>query len=464
LEKNIINNFSMPEQFDLIVLGGGRASTLAIAAARAGKNVALIERDKLGGACPNRGCVPSKLLIGFAEAARQARHADRHFSKVTYHDTNTQAVFDSVNDWISGVDGRYQSRVEDAGVTLIRGEGRFIDHKTIEADKRQLTAEEIVIATGSYPSPPPFSDLPVWTSDNLFPLTDPAPKSILIIGSGFIGVEMGAFFSGIGIETKIFARGDRLLSQADHDIEATFTQEFSKEVDTHLKANLTQLTHDGSEFTATFKIDGKEETFIAERVLFAIGRRPSTTSLNLEKTGLTPNKRGFVEVNGHLETSVQGIYAAGDVNGRYMLQHAASFEVQYLRNKFLKGKSGPIDDRHIAHAIFSHPEVASVGFTEEALQASSTPYVAVHEDWLASARAMSTRLHYPRTKLLVSPDDYSILGCHLIGPEASTLMHQIIMLMHLKNDVRVLLDLVYIHPALNELFLTAAVSAISKVK
>ncbi|MEZ7958021.1 MAG: hypothetical protein QMC23_00475 [Rubritalea sp.] len=147
-----------------------------------------------------------------------------------------------------------------------------------------------------------------------------------------------------------------------------------------------------------------------------------------------------------------------------MLQHAASFEVQYLRNKLLKGNSEAIDDRHIAHAIFSHPEVASVGHTEEALKAAGTPYVAVHEDWLASARAMSTRLDYPRTKLLVSPEDYSILGCHLIGPEASTLMHQVIMLMHLKNDVRELLNLVYIHPALNELFLTAAVAAISKIK
>ena len=146
----------MTEQFDLIILGGGRASTLAIAAAQAGKKVALIERDKLGGACPNRGCVPSKLLIGFAESARHARHADRHFSDVTYHSTDAQAVFDSVNDWVSGVDGRYEGRVEAAGVTLIRGEGRFIGHKTIEAAGRRLTAEEIVVATGSYPTPPPY--------------------------------------------------------------------------------------------------------------------------------------------------------------------------------------------------------------------------------------------------------------------------------------------------------------------
>ena len=169
-------------------------------------------------------------------------------------------------------------------------------------------------------------------------------------------------------------------------------------------------------------------------------------------------------MNDHLESEVPGIFAAGDVNGRYMLQHAASYEVQYLRKKLLNGLTNSIDERQIAHAMFTHPEVASVGHTEESLIAEGIPYVSVLEDWLASARAMSTRVDYPRTKLLVSPKDYSILGCHLIGPEASTAIHQILMLIHLKNDVRELLEMIYIHPALNELFMPAAVQAIAKVR
>jgi mycothione reductase len=458
----------MTEPFDLIVIGGGRASALATAAAKAGEKVAIIERHKLGGACPNHGCVPSKLLIGFAEAARSVRHADRHMIDASIQSINTRGIFDSVGEYVSGVDPRYQQRIEDSGATLIRGEGRFVGEKTIEAAGRTLTAKRIVVATGSRPSPPPYSDLPVWTSDDLFPLRDPVPESLIIIGSGFIGAEMGAFFAGIGIPTRVFARGEKLLGKADGDIEKTFTAEFSKEVETHTKAKLIDLQYDGDadgkQFTATFDIEGKEEVFSAERVLFAIGRKPNTEDLDLEKTGLSVDDRGFLPVNNELETSVPGIYATGDVNGRYMLQHAASFEVQYLRNKFLKGTTDPIDERQIAHAIFSHPEVASVGHTEEALQASGTPYVAVHENWLASARAMSTRLEYPRIKLLVSPTDYSILGCHLIGPESSTLMHQVLMLMHLKNDVREFLNLIYIHPALNELFLPAAVAAMGKVK
>ena len=454
----------MSEQFDLIVLGGGRASVLAIAAAKAGQKVALIEKDKLGGACPNRGCVPSKLLIGFAEAARNVRHADRHFTDATYRGTDAKAVFESVNEWIAGVDGRYEGRVEASGATLIRGEGRFVGEKIVQARGRTLTADKIVVATGSHPTPPPFAELPVWTSDDLFPLKEDPPKSLIVIGSGFIGTEMSAFFSGIGIETKLFARGPRLLGRADSDIEATFSKEFTKEVETHAGASLIDLKYEESRFFATFEINGRQEVHAADKVLFAIGRRPNTASLNLEATGLAGNERGFLPVNDQLETSVPGIYAAGDVNGRYMLQHAASYEIQYLREKLVKGKTEPIDERIIAHAIFSHPEVASVGFIEEDLKAAGTDYVAVHQDWLASARAMASRLDYPRIKLLVSPHDYSILGCHLIGPEASTLMHQVLMLMHLKNDVRELVNMIYIHPGLNELFLSAAVSALGKVR
>jgi dihydrolipoamide dehydrogenase len=454
----------MHETFDLIVLGGGRASGLAVAAAKAGQKVALIERDRLGGACPNRGCVPSKLLIGFAEAARHVREADRHFIDADFKQIDAARVFESVNDYTAGVDGRYQGRVEAAGATLIRGEGKFVGEKTIAVADREITAPNIVVATGSYPTSTPYANLPVWTSDHLFPLEGDPPKSLLVIGGGFIGCEMSAFFAGIGVETHLFARGGRLLGREDAQIEEVFQTEFAKHVHSHCHASLTDLKHDGSHFTATFDVHGEPQTFTAERVLFAIGRRPNTAELDLEKTGLSASERGFLPVDDHLQTAVEGIYAAGDVNGRYMLQHAAAYEVHYLRQKLLKGATAPIDEKLIAHAVFSHPEVASVGHTEEKLKDAGTPYVAVFEDWLASARAMAMRVEYPRIKLLVSPEDYSILGCHLVGPESCTLLHQVLAVMNLKNDVRELSEMVYIHPGLNECILAAAVQAVVQVR
>ena len=454
----------MSESFDLIVLGGGRAANLAIPAAKSGLMTALIERDRLGGACPNRGCVPSKLLIGFAEAARHVRHANRHFIDAEFRGADLRRIFASVNEYVGGVDARYQARVDEAGVTLLRGEGRFVGPKTIAVAGRELTAEKIVVATGSRPVASKFSQLPVWTSDSLFPMEGEPPKSLLVIGGGFIGCEMGAFFAAVGTETRLFTRGGRLLGREDSDIERVFQTEFEKHVPTHCHSTLKDLSWDGAEFTATFNIHGKTETFTAERVLFATGRVPNTDMLELEKTGLLADARGFLPVNEHLETSVPGIFATGDVNGRFMLQHAAAFEVHYLRQKFLKGVTDPIDERLIAHAVFSHPEVASVGFTEEQLKTAGTPYVAVFEDWLASARAEAMRIDYPRVKLLVSPTDHSILGCHLVGPESSTLLHQVMMLMRLKNDVRELANIIYIHPALNECLLAAAVKAVGEVR
>ena len=450
---------------DLIVLGGGRASVLAIAGAKAGKEVALIESDKLGGVCPNRGCVPSKLLIGFAEAARHVRHADRHFIDAEFRGIDTARAFESVNAWSAGIDPNYESRLTDAGVDLLRGTGHFTAHKSIEAAGTTVSAETIVVATGSRPVAPPFAHLPVWTSDDLFPLKGPVPKSILVIGSGFIGCEMAAFFSGIGVETHIFARSGRLLGKADSEIAAIFQTEFGKHVHVHCHSNLNRLEHGGGEFTATFTVSGdREETYRAERVLFATGRVPNTEKLDLEKTGLLADERGFLPVNDRIETSVPGIYAIGDVNGRFMLQHAASYEVHYLRKQIVKGiETGPIDERLVGYAIYSHPEVASVGFTEDQLKRAGTSYVSVVDDWLASARAMASRLDYPRTKLLVSPVDYSILGCHLIGPEASTLLHQVLAVMRLKNDVRELAEMIYIHPALNECLLDAAAQACSLI-
>jgi mycothione reductase len=454
----------MPEQFDLIVIGGGRAASLAAATAKAGWRTALIERDRLGGACPNRGCVPSKLLIGFSEAARQVRHAARHFIDADWKGADLAKMFDSVNDYVGGVDGRYEERMDAAGVKLIRGEGSFSGPKTVTVGDRELTAGKIVVATGSRPNISPCHDLPVWTSDDLFPLESEPPQRLLVIGGGFIGCEMAAFFAGVGTETSLFARGDRLLAKEDREIEGVFQQEFTKAVDTHCHASLTDLTHDGSEFAATFGIHGERRVFHADRVLFAIGRRPNTDKLNVEATGLSLDERGFLPVNDELETAVEGIFATGDVNGRFMLQHAASAEVNHLRGRFLKGETGPIDESLVAHAVFTHPEVASVGLTEEQLKERGAPYVSVFEDWLASARAMAMRVEYPRVKLLVSPEDHSILGCHLVGPESATMLHQVMMVMRLKNDVRELADMIYIHPALNECLLAAAVAAKKAVR
>lgn len=452
------------KHYDLIVLGGGRASGLAIAAAKAGKSVALIERDRLGGTCPNTGCVPSKLLIGYAEAARRVREAERHFIKAKIESIDLERIFKEVGDYVQGVDPRYESRIDGVdGVDLYRGHGRFVSNKVVEVNGEQLEGETIVVATGTKPRPAPFEG--VWTNENLFPLKGKVPQSITVVGGGFIGCELANFFEAVGIETRLLVRGTTLLPIEDDEIEAVFREEFTKNVPTRFETTVSNLEKKDDGYHLTLKgPDGAESTHQSEQVLFAIGRVPTTDNLGIENTDLQLDKRGFLVVDDQLRTNVEGVYAAGDIAGRYQLQHVASYDIHYLRQQLLKDEEGPIDYGAVPHAVFTDPEVAAVGATESELKEQGIPYVKVFQDWKASARAMATRLDYPRIKLLVNPDDYSILGCHLVGPEASTVMHEVLAIMRLKNDVREMAEMMYIHPALPELLLDAAVQAIKEVR
>ncbi|MDQ8189269.1 dihydrolipoyl dehydrogenase family protein [Roseibacillus persicicus] len=449
------------KHYDLVILGGGRASGLAIAAAKEGKSVALVERDRLGGTCPNTGCVPSKLLIGYAEAARRVREADRHFIKATLEEIDVARIFQEVGDWVQGVDPRYESRME--GVDLYRGHGRFVSNKVVEVNGEELAGEVIVVATGTKPRPTPFAD--VWTNENLFPLKEKVPRSITVVGGGFIGCELANFFEAVGIETRLLVRGETLLPIEDEDIEAVFREEFTKNVPTSFGTTVSGLEKNEDGFLLELTgPDGSTSTHQSEQVLFAIGRVPTTDNLGIENTDLQLDQRGYLVVDDSLRTNVDGIYAAGDIAGRYQLQHVASYDIHYLRQQLLKGAEGPIDYGAVPHAVFTDPEIAAVGATEAELVEKGTPFVKIFQDWKASARAMASRLDYPRIKLLVNPDDYSILGCHLVGPDASTVLHEVLAIMRLKNDVREMAAMMYIHPALPELLLDAAVQAIKEVK
>ncbi len=448
------------KNYDLIVLGGGRASDLAVAVASSGKSVALIEESKLGGTCPNRGCVPSKLLIGFAEVARRVQEASEHFIDARINSIDVSRMIRDTNEWSAKVDARYESRHPDS-LDLYRGHGAFVADHIIEVNGEQLTAENIVIATGSRARQGPFNELPIWTSDDLFPLKGEVPKSITIVGGGFIAVELANFFDAVGVQTTVMVLDDRLLPAEDKTISTIFAQQFTQNVHTRFNTSIDSASHDGNQFTLKLNTG---ETHSCEALLYAIGRQLNVDSIGLEHTTIALNDRGGIVRDDYLQTSVSGIYALGDVATRYQLQHIATFEAKYIKHRILDGESTPIEYGAISHAVFSNPEVAAVGMTEEQAVQSGRTFVAVTEDWTLSARALSSRLSYPRTKLIVDSSSYEILGCHLIGPESSTMIHEVIMLMHLKNDIRELPKMIHVHPALPEALSVAARVAIAEIE
>lgn len=450
------------KQFDIIVLGAGRASNLAKNAGKAGKHVAIIEKAAFGGTCPNKGCVPSKLLIGYADVARAIQASSRHFIDAQINHIDVVRIFEETNKYIESVDPAYRRKFNE-NVEIFEGVASFVSNYVVEVNGEQLTAPKIVIATGTRPKKPDHEK--AWTSDDIFPLLGTPPKSITIVGSGFIACELTNFFDAIGIKTKMLVRSQRLLSKEDREIGTIFQEEFSKNIDIAFDTSIKQVVHKDNRFQMTLvHKDGSTSTHESEALLYAIGRVPNTDTLHIDNTDIKLTHRGFIERDAYFETAVKGVYVVGDASGEHMLQHAAAAEVNHLQKVLLNGKTEKHTFKYMPHAVFSDPEIASVGLTEESAETLGIEYIASSSGWLASAKAQSLRIKYPRTKFLIEPKNYKILGCHMVGPESSSMMHQVLAIMHLDNDVRHLKEMLYIHPALNEALLPAAVKAIGKVR
>lgn len=450
------------KKYDLIIIGGGRASNLALKASNLGKKVALIEKSSLGGTCPNRGCVPSKLLIGYAHVARSIKESKRHFIDSSINNIDVKKIFEETNEYVLGVDNRYLSRFNE-NIEVFKGIGSFVSNNTVEVNGELLSSDTIVIATGTRPIK--ASHEKAWTSDDIFPLKHDIPKSITIVGSGFIACELANFFDAVGIKTKLLARSNRLLSNEDGEISQAFKEEFTKNVDVQFNVNIKSIDYKDSNFN--LQLETKEGEIInhsSEALLYATGRVSNSDTLNLENTDIQVNERGFIKRDEFFQTSAKGVYVVGDAAGDHMLQHAASYEVNHLSRILYEDCKEPLHFKYMPHAVFTDPEIASVGLSEEKIKALGIEYITSKTNWLASAKAMSTRLDYPFTKFIVNPKTYEILSCHMLGPESSTMMHQVLAVMHVNNDIRHLKEMLYIHPALSEALLPASVEAVKKVE
>jgi len=451
----------MMKKFDIIIIGAGRASNLAVSAGKLGKKVALIEKESLGGTCPNRGCVPSKLLIGYAHVARTIQEASRHFMQAKIQNIDLEKIFDETNKYVQGIDAKYEQKFNE-NVEIYRGRATFLSNKVIQVNKEELSASIIVIATGTRPIEPVHEK--AWSSDDLFPLKNKVPKSLTIVGSGFIACELANFFSALGIKTKLLVRSNTLLKKEDLFIQDIFKKEFCKKVDISFETSINSLSYSNNEFTMSLKKKDNIEEHKSEALLYATGRISNADTLTLENTSIEVNKEGFIKRDAYFETHAKGVYVVGDASGQHMLQHAAAYEVNHLAKNLFQENKEALKFKYMPHAVFTDPEIASVGYTQEELEKNKLEYIVSTNNWLASAKAMSTRLFYPQSKFLVNVNTYEILGCHLIGPESSTMMHQVLAVMHIDNDIRHLKEMLYIHPALSEALLPAAIKAIEEIK
>lgn len=452
------------EFFDVLVIGSGGGVKLALPAANMGLRTALIEEDAVGGTCLNRGCIPSKMLIlpaELADACRHSGHLNVHGGEQVSLDmpaliTRTNRTVDNISANLT------RSFAEHTHLELIRGHGMFTDNHTVQVGERRLSAKKIFIATGSRPALPAIAGLesvPYMTSREALRCTK-LPQSLLVIGAGYIAVELGYAFAVAGCDVQFVVRS-RLLRQEDEEIAAAFATAFSRRHTLHQGLQPIAVRHDHHGIhLMCHTASGKEVTLQAEALLIATGVSPCTDQLGLEHTDIACEEQGYVKTDDFLRTTVPGVYALGDAAGRYLFRHTVNFEGEYLcRTAFAPGPHLPIYYGPVPHAIFSNPELAAVGAREQDLLASGTEYICGRAAYADSTPGMARGVEHGLVKILVERNSRRLLGAHILGPEASNMIHLFIVLMKTHGQLDDLLEMIFVHPALPEVARDAARNA-----
>ncbi len=451
------------KEYDLIVVGGGGGLKIARPAADKGYRVAVIEKGPLGGTCLNRGCIPSKMLIHVADLLSYTRELTERGAKIpSLTPPEFAQVVEEVN---STIDHDSQSVKEaytkHAKIDLYSEKAQFISPKVLQVGNKKITAKKIFLAVGAKPKIPKIPGLdktPFMTYKEALRCTT-KPKKLVVIGGGYIAVELGYFYARMGVDVTFLVRG-ALLSHADSTIQEGFTQAFEKQFTCHKGLDFQKVEYTNGQFS----IFASEQEFKADALLVATGVEPQTQSLGLEHTSIRTDAKGFILTNDYLQTTQQGVWALGDCIGRYLFRHSVNFEGEYLlAHAVLQTDSSPIQYPQIPHAVFSYPQIGSVGKTEEQLRQEKVDYFVAINRYQESAMGMALQDPYGLVKLLFDKKSRKLLGAHILGVEAASLIHTLIVFMHYGAKAEDLLKIVYIHPALAEVVRNAARKAVKQL-
>jgi mycothione reductase len=447
--------------FDLVIIGSGSGLDVANAAAQHGMKVAVIEKGRMGGTCLNRGCIPSKLLIHSADIAEVIKSTELFGIKVDKFSIDFESIVKRATSIVDDESDEIKNAFDEIdNPKLYQNECRFTSKKTISVGDETISANKIVIASGTRPAIPKINGLDgsgYITSDEALRLKK-QPRTLIIIGGGYIAAELAHFFGALGTRINIIEWGDFLLKHEDVDISKKFTAVFSKKYSVHLGYNTESVDKkkNGMFHVVAKNSAGKALDLDSDQLLIATGRTPNSDTLALEDTGIKTDKKGFIIVDDYLETNVKGIFALGDAVGHYMFKHSANIEAQYAFNNIMHPHKIPVDYTAMPHAIFSSPQVAGVGHTEQELKKKGVPYKKAVYNYIDTAMGQAIEDRDGFVKFLVSKEG-KILGCHILGSHASILIHEVLVVMKAGDgSIGSIQKTVHIHPALSEVVARAA--------
>jgi mycothione reductase len=448
------------KRYDLIVIGTGSAMNLVdpFLRSKPGARVAVIDKDEPGGICLTRGCIPTKLLVSVADVVRHVESAGDFGIDVTVNKIDFPKIMKRMRDHIDpDIESIRKGLSKSPDIDYYHKPAKFVAPKTLEVDGKKIQGETILLCTGSKVLLPPIQGLdkvPYLTSDTVLDLKV-RPESLVIVGGGYIAAEFAHFFSAIGTRVTMLGRNERLLPDEEPEVSRLALTQMRRHmrIETGVEVHAVKgVGKKGVRVTGRTK-KGAPLEVDAEQILIAAGRSSTSDILAADKGGVRTDKAGWIVVDEFLRTSAPGVWAMGDANGVHQFKHKANYESLVVWQNAFGGQSVKVDYHAVPRAVFTHPEIASVGMGEaEAIRRYGKDLLRIglckYEE-TAKGQAIGAKDHF--VKVLVQGRQQQILGAHIIGPQASVLIHEIIPLMNTpERSAHPIRDMMHIHPALSE--------------
>ena len=443
------------KEYDVVVIGSGSGMNIVDEALGHGLKVALVDKGPLGGTCASLGCIPSKMLIFTADRIAEIQEAKKLGIEAEIKNVDFGFVMERMRKVVR--EGQQHMRHGLSHVKeldFFEGEGHFVEDYTIEVNGERIKGDKIFIASGSRPLIPPIKGLEgvdYLTNETVLQLKE-RPESLIIIGGGYIAVEYGHFFAAVGTKVTMLEMADRLVLAEEPEISELLKKELSQRMDVYTDVRAEEVRGNGRNVTVIVNDlkAGRKKEFTAQRILVAVGRRSNADLLALENTGVEVDKRGFIRVDEYLETTKKNIFAVGDANGQQMFTHVANVEASLAADNAIHGSKAKMDYNAAPHAVYSHPQIASVGLTEENARKAYDVLIGIarYAD-VAKGEAMMEENGF--AKAIVEVDTGKILGFHIIGPYAPVLIQEVIDAMTSGGGVDQIQAGMHIHPSISEL-------------
>ncbi|WP_202709761.1 dihydrolipoyl dehydrogenase [Sporosalibacterium faouarense] len=454
------------ENYDITVIGAGPGGYVAaIKAAQMGAKTAIIEKEDIGGVCLNWGCIPTKTLLKSAKVFDNIMNSEKYGidisdkSVISVNWPNMQKRKDKV---VKKLTGGVEFLLKKNSIKVYKGYGEIVDRNTIKVNSETIKTKNLIIATGSSPKLPSIDGINEANEDGLVVTSkeilalDNIPKNLIVVGGGVVGVEFATLFNALGSKVTIFQRSDKILGNIDIDIRDTMADILTKS-GIEIIYNVDVEKFQDNSLMAT--VDGEKREFKAEKVLVSIGRKAN--SKGLDKLSIELDKRGNVITNEKLQTNIEGVYAIGDINGKFMLAHVASAEgIVAVEN--IMGKETTIDYDKAPSCIYGFPEIGTAGLTEQMARERGHDVIVSTFPISANGKALAEGESHGFIKIVADKKYGEVLGTHILAPNATDMIAEAVTTMELEGTVHELAKAIHPHPTLSEIVMEAAHGAVDK--